>query len=56
MRHIAKNCFKVKKNEQGKEQKTCFLCKKPRHLIADCRFKKDKEDKKTENKKKPKQE
>lgn len=51
MGHIAKDCFKVKRQEQGKEQRSCYWCKKPGHLMADCRLKKGKEDKK-----KPKQE
>lgn len=54
MGHIAKNCLKTKEHEQKKEQRTCYLCKKPGHLIADCRFNKNKENK--EDKKKPKQE
>jgi len=44
--HLAKNCFKIKRGEQGKEQKACYWCKKPGHLMADCRLRKDKEDKK----------
>jgi len=41
--------LKVKRHEQGKEQRSCYWCKKPGHLIVDCRLKKG-------GKEKPKQE
>lgn len=56
MGHIAKNCLKTKEHEQKKEQRTCYLCKKPGHLIAVLtRIKKIKKIKRNRSRKKQKE-